>query len=123
MPALGELESTIMERMWSNRRPTSVRDMLAVLREEREIAYTTVMTVMDKLHTKGLLTRKLVNRAYLYQTLSSREAYIADQMRATLAGGGNRAATFVHFLEGLSQEEAEALAAALRVIPPGERPA
>ncbi|HUR01199.1 MAG TPA: BlaI/MecI/CopY family transcriptional regulator [Nonomuraea sp.] len=118
---LGELESTIMDRMWSYRRPASVREVLEDLRGEREIAYTTVMTVMDKLHTKGLLKRKPVGRAYVYEPIASKEAYTADLMRRALAGSGNQAATLVHFLERLTPEEAGALEAALQVFPPKDR--
>ncbi|GAB1818221.1 BlaI/MecI/CopY family transcriptional regulator [Herbidospora sp. RD11066] len=118
MRGLGELEATIMDRMWSYRRPALVREVLDDLRREREIAYTTVMTVMDKLHTKGLLRRRLDGRAYVYEAVTSKEAYTADLMRESLAGSGNQAATFVHFLERLTPEEAAAMEAALRVIPP-----
>jgi predicted transcriptional regulator len=110
-----------MDRMWSYRRPASVRDVLEDLRREREIAYTTVMTVMDKLHTKGLLRRQMSGKAYLYEAVSSKEAYTADLMRASLAGSGNQAATLVHFLERLTPEEAGALEAALQVFPPKGR--
>ncbi|NUR93160.1 MAG: BlaI/MecI/CopY family transcriptional regulator [Nonomuraea sp.] len=115
---LGDLEATIMERMWARHRPASVRDVLEELQREREIAYTTVMTVMDKLHTKGLLKRKPVGRAYVYEPVASKEAYTADLMRTALASSGNQAATLVHFLERLSPEEAGALQAALQVYPP-----
>ncbi|AWS43794.1 BlaI/MecI/CopY family transcriptional regulator [Streptosporangium sp. 'caverna'] len=121
MRGLGDLESTVMERLWSYHRSASVRDVLEDLRREREIAYTTVMTVMDKLHKKGLLRRKAVGRAYVYETVASREAYTADLMRSSLASGGNQAATLVHFLERLTPEESVALEAALKVYPPGGR--
>ncbi|MFC4014026.1 BlaI/MecI/CopY family transcriptional regulator [Nonomuraea purpurea] len=119
---LGELESTIMDRMWARRRPASVREVVEELRLERTIAYTTVMTVMDKLHTKGLLKRRPVGRAYVYEPVASKEAYTADLMRDALAGSGNQAATLVHFLERLSPEEAAALEAALQVFPNRGRP-
>ncbi|MET7460191.1 BlaI/MecI/CopY family transcriptional regulator [Nonomuraea sp. NPDC005501] len=120
---LGELESAIMDRMWARRRPASVREVFEDLKQERTIAYTTVMTVMDKLHTKGLLKRRPVGRAYVYEPVASKEAYTADLMRTVLAGGGNQAATLVHFLERLTPEEAAALEAALQVFPPKGRPA
>ncbi|MEV0143766.1 MULTISPECIES: BlaI/MecI/CopY family transcriptional regulator [unclassified Nonomuraea] len=119
---LGELESAIMDRMWARRRPASVREVFEDLKQERTIAYTTVMTVMDKLHTKGLLKRRPVGRAYVYEPVASKEAYTADLMRTVLAGGGNQAATLVHFLERLTPEEAAALEAALQVFPPKGRP-
>ncbi|WP_326646234.1 BlaI/MecI/CopY family transcriptional regulator [Streptosporangium sp. NBC_01755] len=121
MRGLGELESTIMERLWSYHRPASVREVLEDLRRDRDIAYTTVMTVMDKLHKKGLLRRKPVGRAYVYETVASKEAYTAELMRSSLASSGNQAATLVHFLERLTPEESTALEAALKVYPPGRR--
>ncbi|MET9340838.1 MULTISPECIES: BlaI/MecI/CopY family transcriptional regulator [unclassified Nonomuraea] len=119
--ALGDLEATIMDKMWSYHRPASVRDVLEDLRREREIAYTTVMTVMDKLHKKGLLRREPVGKAYVYETVTSKEAYTAGLMRETLASSGNQAATLVHFLERLTPEESAALESALRVYPPKGR--
>lgn len=121
MRALGDLEATIMDKMWSYHRPASVRDVLEDLRREREIAYTTVMTVMDKLHKKGLLRREPVGKAYVYETVTSKEAYTAGLMRETLASSGNQAATLVHFLERLTPEESAALESALRVYPPKGR--
>ncbi|SEG91692.1 Predicted transcriptional regulator [Nonomuraea solani] len=118
---LGELESTIMDRMWAIKEPASVRDVLEHLRKDRALAYTTVMTVMDKLHTKGLLKRRPVGRAYIYEAVSSKEAYTAEVMRESLARSGNQAATLVHFLERLTPEEASALEAALQVYPPKGR--
>ncbi|MGP3955272.1 BlaI/MecI/CopY family transcriptional regulator [Nonomuraea sp. 3N208] len=122
MRGLGELESTIMDRMWARRRPAAVREVLEELRQERDIAYTTVMTVMDKLHTKGLLKRQAVGRAYVYEPVASKEAYTADLMRSALAGSGNQAATLVHFLERLTPEETTALEAALQVFPRKGKP-
>ncbi|WP_084955596.1 BlaI/MecI/CopY family transcriptional regulator [Thermoactinospora rubra] len=122
MRGLGELESAIMERMWAYRRPATVRDVLEDLRRDREIAYTTVMTVMDKLFKKGLLKRQPMGKAYVYETVGSKEAYTAQLMRETLASSGNQAATLVHFLERLTPEEARALEAALRVFPVRDRP-
>ncbi|WP_214316991.1 BlaI/MecI/CopY family transcriptional regulator [Nonomuraea sediminis] len=123
MRTLGDLESAIMDRMWSYHRPASVRDVLEDLRQSREIAYTTVMTVMDKLYKKGLLKREPQGKAYVYETVGTKESYTAQLMRETLASGGNQAATLVHFLERLTPEEAAALESALQVFPPrGGRP-
>ncbi|HEU5155592.1 MAG TPA: BlaI/MecI/CopY family transcriptional regulator [Streptosporangiaceae bacterium] len=113
----GELEAAIMERLWSYRRPTNVREVLEDLRRDREIAYTTVMTVMDNLHRKGWLRRTRVGRAYVYEPVASRETYTARLMREALGTSDNPAAAFVHFLAELSAEEAEALRAALKIVP------
>jgi predicted transcriptional regulator len=111
-----------MDRLWSYHRPASVRVVLEDLRRDRDIAYTTVMTVMDTLHKKGLLNRRSAGRAYEYEAVATKEAYTAGLMRETLASSGNRAATFVHFLERLTPEEAAALESALQVFPPRGRP-
>ncbi|KAB2352357.1 BlaI/MecI/CopY family transcriptional regulator [Actinomadura rudentiformis] len=117
----GELEAVIMQRLWSYGRPVNVRTVLEDLKKERTIAYTTVMTVMDNLHKKGWLRRKMVNRAWMYETTGTREGYTAKLMREALATSDNQAAALVHFLSGLSPSEAEALRSALQIVPPESR--
>jgi predicted transcriptional regulator len=118
----GDLEAVIMDRLWSNGRAVTVREVLEDLQRERAIAYTTVMTVMDNLHRKGWLRRRRVGRAYAYEPVGTREGYTAQLMRDALATSDNQAAAFVHFLSGLSPEEAEALRAALKVVPQEDVP-
>jgi len=60
--ALGELERAVMAQLWSADGPLTVRDVHDHL--ERELAYTTVMTVMDNLHRKGQLQRQRDGRAW-----------------------------------------------------------
>src|ERR1700687_3392757 len=52
MRQFGELEAVIMDRLWERGRPTLVREVLDDLREDRPLAYTTVMTVMENLCRK-----------------------------------------------------------------------
>ncbi|WP_380278394.1 BlaI/MecI/CopY family transcriptional regulator [Kitasatospora purpeofusca] len=112
---LGELENAIMTRVWQWNRPVTVREVLLDLRSEREIAYTTVMTVLDKLHRKGWLRRERAGRAYRYEPVSSREAYTAALMNDAWATSDNPAAALVHFFGLMSPEQREALRDALRV--------
>jgi predicted transcriptional regulator len=114
----GELESAVMDRAWRMGRPFTVRELHDELKAERTLAYTTVMTVMDKLHSKGWLRREAQGRAYLYETVASREEYTARLMRDSLSTSENQAAAFVHFLGQLSDDEAQALRAALEICPP-----
>lgn len=111
-----------MEAVWRAGHPVAVRDVLDDLSRDRTIAYTTVMTVMDKLHTKGWLSRHRAGRAYLYESTGSRESYTARLMRDALSTSDNRAAAFVHFLSDLTPEESAALTSALRVVPPESHP-
>ncbi|OIV37312.1 CopY family transcriptional repressor [Mangrovactinospora gilvigrisea] len=107
-----------MTRMWQWNRPATVREVLEDLRTEREIAYTTVMTVMDKLHQKGWLRREQRGRAYVYEAVGSREAYTAQLMADAWSTTDNRATALVHFFGMMSPEERDALRAALKVVAP-----
>jgi predicted transcriptional regulator len=111
--SLGELETAVMDLLWSWDRPTTVRDVVHRLRQDRTIAYTTVMTVMGNLHRKGFVARQGAGRAYVYRPVTSREAYAAQLMHDVLAGSGDRAAVFAHFVEHISGGESEALRVAL----------
>jgi predicted transcriptional regulator len=68
---LGELETDVMKIVWTGDW-TSVRDVYEALRRERSIAYTTVMTVMGRLHDKDMLDRKQDGRTYLYRARQTR---------------------------------------------------
>ncbi len=69
---LGKLESELMELIWQ-RGEASVRDLHAELASR--LAYTTVMTTLDRLFKKGILNRRPVNRAFYYSARLSRTDY------------------------------------------------
>lgn len=77
---LGPLETAVMERLWKRRQAT-VRDVVDDLSRTRLLAYTTVMTIMTRLHAKGLLTRDRDGKTYVY-----RPAFSRDEHRAKLSG-------------------------------------
>ena len=120
---LGELENEVMTRLWQWNRLVTVREVLEDLQQEREIAYTTVMTVMDKLFQKGWLRREQEGRAYRYAPVSTREAYTATLMNDAWETSDNPAAALVHFFGMMSPEQQEALGDALRVFAPSLFPA
>ena len=74
--SLGFLEADILAIVWELKQAT-VRDVYETLLKRRRIAYTTVMTVMVNLTTKGLLARDHANIAYLYRPVIPREEVIA----------------------------------------------
>lgn len=119
-PRFGALEEQVMLRLWAAAEPLAVRDVREALLPERELAYTTVMTVLDKLYRKGVLHRHPVGRAYHYEPVLSREAHTAALMREDWLSGGGRAGALVHFVEGMSPEQVDALRDALRVALPGD---
>jgi predicted transcriptional regulator len=121
---LGDLEDAVMTRVWHWNRPVTVREVLEDLRQERSIAYTTVMTVMDNLHQKGWLRREKEGRAYRYEAVSTREAYTAALMNEAWSTSDNPAAALVHFFGMMNPQQLEALRDALRVVePPADPPA
>ncbi|MGO8684689.1 MAG: BlaI/MecI/CopY family transcriptional regulator [Thermoleophilia bacterium] len=64
---IGSLEADVLAIVWEHDpQNVSVRDVYEQLLKERRIAYTTVMTVMDNLHKKGLLARDDAGIAFLY---------------------------------------------------------
>jgi predicted transcriptional regulator len=75
---LGPLEGAVMDRLWK-RGSATVRDVVDELRS-RDLAYTTVMTVMVRLHGKGLLERERDGKTYVY-----RAAFTRDEHRARIS--------------------------------------
>ncbi|MFB6944082.1 MULTISPECIES: BlaI/MecI/CopY family transcriptional regulator [unclassified Streptomyces] len=116
---LGELEDAVMTRVWQWNRPVTVREVLEDLQQERSIAYTTVMTVMDNLHQKGWVRREVDGRAYRYTAVSTRAAYSAALMNEAWSRSDNPAAALVAFFGMMSAEQREALADAMRIVRPG----
>lgn len=117
---LGPLEAAVMERLWSWDRPATVRDVLEDMTRRPPLAYTTVMTVMDNLHRKGLLLREKQGRAYLYRPTGSRESHTAELMGQAMVGASDRSGVLLRFVEQLSPEDLVALREL--VADAGERP-
>jgi predicted transcriptional regulator len=111
---LGELEAEIMDVMWSAPAPMTVRNVLDSRVDARPLAYTTVMTVMDRLFRKGWLTRKREGRSYLYQPAVSRSVFAARRMTDILATTEDKGLALLRFIENLDPAEYEALREAVR---------
>ncbi len=112
MRHLGQLEARVMTRVWAHD-PLTVRQVHDLLQDEHPVAYTTVLTVMDNLHGKGLLSRVRSGRAFLYSAALSREEYGAELMADVLAGSANRSATLLRFVDHIAADEAADLKQAL----------
>ena len=112
MRQLGQLEAAVMQHLWSTGRPVSVRETLEAL-TPRALAYTTVMTVMDNLHSKGLVAREKQGKAYLYTPVSSRDEHTAEMLQDVLSDSEDRTAALMHLVVRLDAGEAATLLAAL----------
>lgn len=77
---LGELQAQIMEIVWDSDLVT-VREVVDALAPRRDLAYTTVMTVMTRLWEQGTLVRERVGKTYAYRAAHTREGF-----RAAISG-------------------------------------
>lgn len=116
MPRLGELERSVMNVLWDGDAPLTVRDVQDRL-DERDLAYTTIMTVLDRLGNKQMVRRERDGRAFRYAPSLSRDAATSELLHAALdEAGADRTAALVHFARTVDPAEAQALRAALDEI-------
>ena len=108
---LGPLEWRVLEALWARTTIASVRDLQP---EFPDIAYTTLMTTLDRLHRKGILRREKNGRAFLYQPRLTRAQF--DSARATAAvrtaleGDGESVGLLLSFLvQAVSDRDLELL--------------
>jgi len=115
MNRLGELERAIMDVLWESAEPMTVRQVSVCL-IDRDLAHTTVMTVLDRLAKKGFVRRERAGRAWRYRPAESREAYVAELMLTALGETGDRQAALTRFARSVSGPEADALREALAAL-------
>lgn len=101
-----------MDVLWETDVPLTVREVSTRL-PERNLAHTTVMTVLDRLAKKGFARRQRDGRAWRYCPSATREAYVAELMLTALDQTGDRTAALARFALSVSGAEAEALRDAL----------
>lgn len=113
---LGDLERAVMDHLWSTPRPQTVRQVHEALSADRGLAYTTVMTVLQRLTKKHLVSQLRDDRAHRYAAERGRDELVAGLMVDALdqaANSGDRRAALVHFVEQVGADEADALRRAL----------
>lgn len=82
---LGPLETEIMQVIWHDKCST-VKKVHRALSQNRDIAYTTVMTTMSRLADKGVLNRQRDGLAYIYDPTLSEEDFVTLVVRQVLDG-------------------------------------
>lgn len=113
---LGELERAVMEQLWNASEPLTVRRVHQALSARRNLAYTTVMTVLRRLADKGLVVQHRDERAHRYAPRQSRDEMVAGLMVDALAqatDAESRFAALMHFAEHVGPDDACALLHAL----------
>jgi len=109
--ALGHLEAGVMDVLWA-RGECAVRDVMQAL--PRPLAYTTVMTTLDRLFKKGLLGRNASRRAFVYAPRLSREEWERRQAESFVSGfltrpRASRDLLFSFLLDSVGERDAELL--------------
>jgi predicted transcriptional regulator len=103
----GDLAQAILEligRADTAMTPAQVRDAL-----DRQLAYTTVMTVMARLHERGLLTRTRAGRAFAYTAIGDPANVTARRMHRLLDIEQDRVGVLARFVDGLTEDDEQVL--------------
>ena len=112
-----------MDHLWSMSEPQTVRQVHEALAARRELAYTTVMTVLQRLAKKHLVIQQRDDRAHRYVPVHGRDELVASLMVDALQqadASGERAAALVHFVGQVGADEAAALREALAALEESE---
>jgi len=112
---LHELGARVMNEVWEHDEVT-VRDVLAAVNdgEDRQLAYTTIMTIMGRLHRRGMLSRERRGRTDVYRAAFSRDQYVGLRARAEVEAlveqfGDTALAHFADQVDSLDPERRVAL--------------
>lgn len=109
----GELERRVLDLLWASPEPLTPGAAHELLASSHEVAYTTVMTILARLHDKGIVLRERVGRAYAYRAASSKEETAAARMADLLAATTDPAVALTRFVDGLDPEQRSQLKDAL----------
>ncbi|MFJ3956603.1 BlaI/MecI/CopY family transcriptional regulator [Arthrobacter sp. NPDC090010] len=126
MASLGDLERSVMDLLWAETDATTandLRDRLASSDAEsggKELAVTTVLTVLSRLEKKGLVVRERGTRPHRYRSVSSRAEHTAELMHEVLGSDPDREAVLARFVGSVTAEEANALRRLLNIAPPSD---
>src|SRR5215469_3558673 len=105
--AAGELEAAVLAVLQGAGAPLSPAEVRE--RIGGSLAYTTVVTILSRLHVKGVLERHKAGRAYLYSPVADEPGLAARRMARVLDGEADREAVLARFVSALSDSDEELL--------------
>ncbi|WDF34591.1 BlaI/MecI/CopY family transcriptional regulator [Arthrobacter agilis] len=115
MATLGDLERTVMDLLWATPEAMTANALRDAIAEApsgevgRELAVTTVLTVLSRLEKKGLVERERDSRPHRYTSVTSREDHTAELMHEVLVTAPDREAVLARFIGSVSEAEAKTL--------------
>ena len=116
--AAGTLEAEVLAALWAADEPLTPEDVRAAL--DRDLAYTTVSTILSRLYEKGAVGRESRGRGYCYFPMMDQQGLAARRMRALLDSQTDQAGVLSRFVDSL---DARSLAVLRRALgsDPGRR--
>lgn len=110
MANLGDLERAVMDVVWDADEPLTAYDVKDALEAAgRDLAATTLLTVLSRLDKKGFVASDRSARPHKYRALGSREDHMAELMHEVLGVADDRSAVLARFVGGVSDEDAATL--------------
>jgi predicted transcriptional regulator len=116
MASLGELERSVMDLLWSAPQASTANDLRDRLAQSasqgqagKDLAVTTVLTVLSRLEKKGLVERERGTRPHRYRAVSTREDHTARLMHEALGTAVDREAVLARFIGSVTESEAATL--------------
>lgn len=122
MKDIGPLEQRVLDLLWRRSAERTVRDVQEGL--GGALAYTTVMTTLDRLYKKGLLARRREGQAFAYSPRNSREDFAAGLLRQgldRLFGRGSARPLLASFVDAVSEHDRDLLPELERLVRRKER--
>lgn len=113
----GQLENEVLAALATGPGLSSPAEVAAQI--DGNLAYTTVMTTLSRLHDKGAVSREAAGRGYVYRLAADRSALTARQMRKLLDRGEDRRTVLARFLDELPESDRPLLQ---RLLDETERP-
>ena len=110
--APGALETEVLALLWSAAEPLSPADVQEKLADD--LAYTTVVTILTRLHDKGVASREKHGRSFRYRAVEDEAGLAARKMTKVLEGEPDRGNVLARFVTQLSESDEQLLRALLR---------
>jgi predicted transcriptional regulator len=108
MATLGDLERSVMDLLWDSPGALNASEIRESL-PGKDLAATTVLTVLSRLEGKGFVLRDRDIRPHLYSAASSRDSHMAELMHDVLGSAHDREAVLARFVGQVSADDAAAL--------------
>ena len=109
----GQLEARVLNVLWQADGAMTPGEVHESLPSDHQVAYTTVMTILTRLCTKGELTRAKRGRAFEYTPLFDREDRAAQRMKAVLDATEDQTTALARLVGSLDDDHIEALRSAI----------